>query len=56
MANDDDKPAPASDPFAHLIPRADRRTPEEKQAAERKERARRRGKGAKDWWKAPAGE
>lgn len=52
MANDDDKPAPANDPFAHLIPR-DPRAPEEKEAAEGKERARRRGRRTKEWWKAP---
>lgn len=37
-------------PFAHLTT-PDRRTPEERAAAESKEWARRKGRGRKDWWK-----
>jgi hypothetical protein len=45
---DDDKPklGPGWD---HLFLR-DSRTPEERAAAESKERARRAGRGRKDWW------
>jgi len=31
----------------------DARTPEEREAAERKENARRKGRGRKDWWAKP---
>ena len=53
MTDDDKLPhvTPAADPLAHLVLR-DKRTPEERQAAEAKERARRGGRGRKDWWKA----
>ena len=48
MTNDDDKPnrqqAPVQYPFGHLIPGPDPRTPEEREAAQRKETKRRRGK------------
>lgn len=48
MTNDDDKPsrhqAPVQYPFGHLIPEPDPRTPEEREAAQRKETKRRRGK------------
>lgn len=55
MSNEDDKrdrqQSPASDPFGHLIPGPDPRTPEERAEAQRKENARRKGRGRKDWWK-----
>lgn len=38
--------------WAHLF-LTDRRTPEERAAAESKEWARRKGRGRKDWWKTP---
>jgi len=37
--------------WAHLFV-TDSRTREEREAAESKERARRKGRGRKDWWKA----
>ena len=40
--------------FAHLCMPTDLRTPEEQRRAESKERARRTGKGRKDWWKKTA--
>lgn len=51
MDNDDDqKPHGLGLDWAHLLLR-DTRTPEERQAAEMADRARRRGRGRKDWWK-----
>lgn len=46
---DNDKLGPGWD---HLFYR-DSRTREEREAAESKERARRKGRGRKDWWKTP---
>lgn len=37
--------------FNHMCFVPDRRSPEEQQEAQRKERARRTGRGRKDWWK-----
>lgn len=37
--------------FGHLLPGVDPRTPEEQAEAQRKERARRTGKGRNSWWK-----
>ena len=54
----DDKRQPGfapSDPLGHLMLR-DRRTPEEKAAAEAKERARRRGRGRNTWMLRKPGE
>ena len=39
-----------SDPLGHLM-LLDKRSPEERQAAESKERARRNGRRRKVWWK-----
>lgn len=53
MASPDEKDSTqplGPDPFGHLTWR-DTRTPEERQAAESKEWARRKGRGRKDWWK-----
>jgi len=44
---DREQPGPG---WEHLFAR-DRRTEEERRAAEAKESARRRGRGNKDWWK-----
>ena len=47
----DDKLLPKLGPeWDHLFLR-DSRTPEERATAEAKERARRRGRGRRDWWK-----
>lgn len=43
----------ATDPLAHLVLR-DPRTPEERQAAEAKERARRKGRKRRGWWQETA--
>jgi hypothetical protein len=55
MKGEDDQPVdfpyPAWDSLGHLIPGPDPRTPEERAEAQRKENARRKGGGRKDWWK-----
>jgi len=50
MTDKPDHVTPAALPLAHLT-LTDPRTPEERAADERKERARRKGRGRKDWWK-----
>ena len=53
MTDKPDHVTPSSDPMAHLVLR-DPRTPEGRAEAERRERARRAGRGRKDWWRKEA--
>lgn len=49
--DEDDSPKPNLGPgWDHLFLR-DSRTPEQRAEAESKDRARRRGRGRRDWWK-----
>lgn len=55
MKTEDDQPTPGRgetpNMFGHFFPGYARRKPEEQLEAERKERARRGGKGRRNWWK-----